>query len=178
MANLVVRTSGDAMSLAQAVRRVIAAEAPSVPLDPPQTLEQRTAYLTDSPRRAMWLLGLFAALALILAAAGIHGVSACLAAARAREIGIRMALGATFSDVAALVYRSVLIPAAIGLCVGIGASLALTHLLNSLLFGVGAVDARSLGASGIALLTVAIVAAAAPAIRAALTDPAKALRRD
>jgi putative ABC transport system permease protein len=176
MANLVLRTDGDPMALAQSVRRVLAAEAPAVPLDEPQTLEQRTGYLTDAPKRAMWLLGLFAAIALLLAAAGIYGVSACLSAARSREIGIRMAVGATFSDIAAIVYRGILVPSAIGLAAGMAAAFWLMRLLKSLLFGVGLADPRTLAASALTLLAVSILAATGPALRAALTDPAKVLR--
>lgn len=178
MESLVVRVAGDPMTLAQAVRRVIRDEAPAVPLDEPKTLEERASYLSDAPKRAMWLLGAFAALALLLAAAGIYGVASCLAAARHREIAIRMALGAELRDILALVYRSVLIPAAAGLVLGAAASLWLARLLKALLYGVGPHDPRALLGSALALLAVAVLAAAAPALRGALSDPARVLRRD
>jgi putative ABC transport system permease protein len=178
MENLIVRSDGDPMALAQSVRRVIAAEAPAIPLDEPRTLEQRTSYLTDAPRQAMWLLSLFAAIALLLAAAGIYGVSACLAAARSREIGVRMALGANFGDILTLVYRGILIPSAIGLTAGAAGALWLTRLLKSLVYGIPLTDTRTLAASAIILLAVATLAATGPALRAALTDSAKALRRE
>jgi putative ABC transport system permease protein len=176
MEHLLVRAAGDPAAIASAVRQAVSAEAPDIPLDQPQTLAERTEYLTRDPGRAMWLLGLFAALAIVLAAAGIYGVSAYLAAQRSREIGIRMALGATSSNIATLIYRGILIPATLGLAFGIVGGATLTRLLKSLLFGVAPGDPKTLAAAAIALLAVALVAATSPAIRAALTDPAAVLR--
>ncbi|HXA50354.1 MAG TPA: ABC transporter permease [Candidatus Acidoferrum sp.] len=178
MENLLVRTEGEPMTIARAVRHAAYLEAPSIPLDHPQTLDERTSYLTDGPKRAMWLLGVFAGLALLLAGVGICGVSSYSATQRSREIGIRMALGAQFVDIAGLVYRGVLLPSAIGLIVGAGAALWLTRLLKSLVFGVSTGDLRTLAAAGFALLGVSALAAAGPAARAALSDPVKVLRRD
>jgi putative ABC transport system permease protein len=178
MENLLVRAEGDPMAVASAVRRAVAIEAPSIPLDDAQTLEDRDKYLTDGPERAMWLLGVFAGLALLLAAAGVYGVAAYLATQRSREIGIRMALGAGFGDITALVYRGVLLPSALGLAIGVAAARGLTRLLRSLLFGVGANDPQTLVLAGAAMLAISVFAAAGPALRAASTDPAKVLRRD
>ena len=114
MENLLVRTAGEPMSVAQAVRHAVFLEAPTTPLDDPQTLQSRTGYLSDGPRRAMWLLGVFAALAIVLAGVGIFGVASYIAVQRQREIGIRIALGAGSHDIARLVYRSVMIPSLIG----------------------------------------------------------------
>lgn len=174
--HLLVRTEGDPAAIASAVRRAVFAEAPDVPLDQPQTLSERTEYLTRDPGRAMWLLGLFAALAIILAAAGIYGVSAYLAAQRSREIGIRMALGATSSNIASLIYRGILIPAAIGLAAGIAGGATLTRLLKALLYGVAPGDPKTLAVASVALLAVALAAATSPAIRAGLTHPSEVLR--
>jgi putative ABC transport system permease protein len=178
MENLLVRTEGDPLGITQAVRRAVYLEAPTIPLDDPQTLEQRTAYLTDQSRHGMWLLGIFAGLALLLAAVGIYGVSSYLATQRRREIGIRMALGADHTDIAKLLYRTTLLPAAAGLAIGAAASLWLTRLLESLLFGVTTKDSRTFALTGFTLLAVAVLAATGPAIRAALTDPAKVLREE
>ena len=178
METLLVRTEGDPLGIAKAVRHAVYLEAPTVPLDDPQTLEERTSYLTDGPRRAMWLLGVFAGLALTLAAAGIYGVSAYLAVQRSHEIGIRMALGAEFKDITGLIYRSALFPSAVGLAIGVGAALWLTRLLKSLIFGVSTGDLRTLALAGLALLATSILAATGPAVRSALSDPAKVLRRE
>jgi predicted permease len=178
MENLMVRTTGDPMAIARAVRHAVYLETPTVPLDDPRTLEERTSYLTDGPRRAMWILSAFAGLALLLAAVGIYGVSAYLATQRSREIGIRIALGAEFTDIAGLVYRGVLYPSAIGLAAGAAAALWLVRLLKSLIFGVSLGDPGTLALAGFALLGTSVLAATGPAIRAALTDPAKTLRRE
>jgi len=178
MENLLVRTEGDPLRAAQAIRHAAYLEEPTVPLNDPLTLEDCTSYLTDGPKRAMWILGVFAGLALLLAAVGIYGVSAYLATQRSHEIGIRMALGAEFGDIAALVYRSVLFPSAIGLVIGIGAAIWLTRFLRSLIFGVSTGDLRTLALAGFVLLGTSVLAATGPAIRAALSDPAKVLRRE
>lgn len=178
MENLLIRTAGDPMAAEGMARRAVWQEAPAIPLDEAQTLEERTAYLTDGPKRAMWLLGVFAVLALLLAAAGIYGVSAYLAARRRREIGIRMALRAEARDIAALVYRGVLLPAALGIGFGVVGAQWLGWLLKSLLFGVRANDAATSGVAACGLLAVAVLAAAGPAWRAARSDPAAILRRE
>jgi len=126
----------------------------------------------------MWLLGVFAALALVLAALGIYAVSAYVTSRRGREIGVRMALGADYGDIAALVYRRTLAASAAGLLCGLASALALTRLLQSLLFGVSATDPGTLTVCSLTLLASALVAATSPALRAARTDPAQVLRRD
>jgi putative ABC transport system permease protein len=178
MENLLVRTESNPMAIAQAVRHAAYLEAPTVPLDNPQTLEERTSYLTDGPKRAMWLLSVFAGLALALAAVGIYGVSSYLATQRSHEIAIRMALGAEFQDIAGLIYRGVLLPSAIGLAIGAGAAVWLIRLLKSLLFGINAGDPQTLALAGFALLAISVLASTGPALRAALSDPAKVLRRE
>jgi putative ABC transport system permease protein len=178
MENLLVGTEGDPMSVAKALRRAVYLEAPTIPLDNPQTLEERTSYLTDGPKRAMWLLGVFAGMALLLAAVGIYGVSAYLAAERSHEIGIRMALGAEFADIVRLIYRSVLLPSGIGLAFGFVAAVWLARLFKSLIFGVSPQDPKTQVLAGFVLLAISILAATGPAVQAAWSDPAKVLRRE
>jgi putative ABC transport system permease protein len=178
MANLVVRTEGDPTGIAKAVRHAVYLEAPTVPLDDPKTLEERTSYLTDGPKRAMWLLGVFAGLALLLAALGIYSVSSYLATQRSHEIGIRMALGAEFGDIAGLIYRGVLLPSIVGLAIGCGAAVVLMRLFKSTIFGVSIGDPKTLAWTALTLLGISVLAATGPAVRAALSDPARVLRRD
>jgi putative ABC transport system permease protein len=159
MESLLVKTVRDPLSVAQAVRHAVYLEAPTVPLDDPQPLSARTSYLVDSPKRAMWLLGVFAGLALLLAAVGIYGVTAYLATQRSREICIRMALGAEFGDIAALIYRWALLPSVAGLAIGLGAAVWLTRLLKTLLFGVSAGDPKTLVLVGLTLLGISALAA-------------------
>jgi putative ABC transport system permease protein len=178
MENLLVRTEGDPMGMAKAVRHAAYLETPNTPLDDPKTLEERTAYLTDGPKRAMWLLAVFAGLALLLAAVGIYGVSSYLATQKSHEIGIRMALGAKFGDIAAFLFGSTLASSAVGLAIGAVASRWLTGLLQSLLVRIKPGDPETLTLAGLMLLGVAILAAAGPAFRAARSDPAEVLRRE
>jgi ABC-type antimicrobial peptide transport system permease subunit len=89
-----------------------------------------------------------------------------------------MALGAEFGDIAGLVYRDILLPSAVGLVIGMGAAVWLARLLQSLLFGVTPGDPKTLALAGFTLLGISVLAAAGPALRAALTDPAKVLRRE
>lgn len=178
MEHLLVRTEGDPAGIAKAVRHAVYLAAPDIPLDNPLTLEERTAYLSDGPKRGMWLLTVSAGLALLLAALGIYGVSSYLATQRSHEIGIRMALGARFEDIAGLIFRSALAPSAVGLAIGFVASYWLSGLLQALLVRVNAGDPKTFALAGLILMGLSILAAAGPAFRAAFSDPGKVLRRD
>lgn len=98
---------------------------------------------------------------------GIYGVSSCLATQQRHEIGVRMALGAQFADIVKLTYRGVLLPSVVGLMVGAGAAVWLTQLLKSLIFRVSTGDLRTLALAVLTLLTLALLAATCPALRAA-----------
>jgi hypothetical protein len=87
MAYILIRSSGDPLSIASAVKRAAVEESPLIPLDPPQTLEQRSGYLTADVRQGMWLISVFAGLAVLLAASGVYGVSTYLANLRRKEMG-------------------------------------------------------------------------------------------
>jgi ABC-type antimicrobial peptide transport system permease subunit len=158
------------MALAEAVRRAVAAESPAAPLDEPRTLESRIANLTDSSSRGMWLLGVFAGLALLLAASGIYAVSAYLAEQRSHEIGIRKALGAGTGDIVTLLCRRSLVAAVWGLAAGIAAAAGLSKLIASLLFGVSPFDSSTLVVAAAGILSVVLLAALGPAFRAAWRD--------
>lgn len=124
------------------------------------------------------LFGSFAGLALLLSAIGIYGVLAYLVSQRSSEIGIRMALGAGRDDVRRLVLMQGLRPALTGTLAGLGAAVALAHVLRSLLFGVATTDALTFACVPLLLLSIAALACIVPAVRAARLDPASALRTE
>jgi putative ABC transport system permease protein len=124
------------------------------------------------------LLGLFGFLGAVLAAAGIYGVVAYLVALRTREFGIRMALGADGGRVLRLVLRRGAVLAALGLAMGMGAAVALTRVLQGLLYGVTATDPVTFGAMAMLLAAVALAACLVPARRATKIDPMTALRHE
>lgn len=124
----------------------------------------------------MMLIGLFALLGLLLAAVGIYGVMSYAVTQSTREIGIRMALGAQRSSVLKLIAGRGMIMTVIGMALGIGASIALTRLMESLLFGVSPSDIKTFVLYSIILAAVALVACLIPAYRATKVDPTVALR--
>jgi putative ABC transport system permease protein len=124
------------------------------------------------------LLGIFAGLALVLAMMGIYGVLSNLVASRVREIGIRMAIGARPGAIGWLVLRQSMIPVAIGLCVGLAGSLALSRFLEALLFQVHPRDPLTLGAAAATILLLSPAAIYAPLRRATRVDCTVALREE
>jgi putative ABC transport system permease protein len=176
--SLFVRTAGDPRSLLGRVRREVQGLRGDLPYAQVQLMEELIA-----PQLRPWRLGasmflIFGLLALAISAVGLYGVVAYLAAQRTREIGVRMALGARAKDVVRLVVRDGLRDAAIGLVVGVAATLAAGRFVASLLFGVRASDPASLVLAGAVLLVVAALAALVPAWRAAHVDPTVALRAE
>jgi putative ABC transport system permease protein len=126
----------------------------------------------------MLLLTTFAALATVLAMIGVHGVLSYAVAQRSRELGVRMALGATRRNVVQLVVRQGMLLAAVGLALGMLAAFATTRLLRSLLFGVSETDPVTMTAVAVAVTGAAFVASYLPALRAARVDPMEALRHE
>jgi len=173
---LVVRTATDPLGLVNAVRSSVEAVDPDQPVYAVRTMGQYLAESVASRRTTMLLLGVFAGLALILAAVGIYGVMAYSVAQRTHEIGVRMALGAERGDVLKLVVRSGLKLALAGVAVGLVASVGLTRLMSSLLFGVRPTDPLTLGGVALLLTAVALLASYIPARRATRVDPTVALR--
>lgn len=174
--HLVIRTAGDPASLVPAVRSIARQVAPSAPLESIMTMEDRVSASLARPRLYAVLLGTFAAFALAVAGVGLFGVLSYTVALRAREIGVRSALGAQVRDIVALVLRQSLAIAIGGIALGLGASLWLTRALQGYLYGVTARDAGSFAAVALVLLAVAVVASVVPARRAARVDPVRVLR--
>ena len=139
-------------------------------------MEAITALSIATQRFNMFLLGLFGALGLLLAAVGIYGVMAYGVAQRTNEIGIRIALGARAGDVIRLVLRQGLSLSLAGTAIGLGGAWALTRLMKSLLFGVNATDPLTFSTIALLLAGVALMACYIPALKAAKVDPMVALR--
>jgi putative ABC transport system permease protein len=173
---LLVRASGDAASVAPAVRGTIRELDPALSVYGVEPLDETRARTVSQRRFAMLLVGVFAAVALTLAAVGIHGMLSYGVSRRTREIGIRVALGARPASVRQLIVGQGLVLTLLGLAIGLPASLALTRLLRSLLFGVTPTDPMTLAGGAVLLAAVAILASYVPARRATRVDPAIALR--
>jgi putative ABC transport system permease protein len=174
--NLVVRSDGDPSKLVAAVKSQIWLVDPELPIARIATMEEVIADSVAPRRFNMLLLGLFASVALLLAAIGIYGVISYSVSRRTQEIGIRMALGAGRRDVVRLVVRQGMAPAVIGLALGLAGAFGLTRLMTSLLFGVSATDPVVFGLTTGLLGAVALAACWLPAWRAARVDPLIALR--
>jgi putative ABC transport system permease protein len=174
--NLVLRTAGDPASIIGAVRKEVMAIDRDQPIASVRLMEQLMYESVAQPRFRTFLIGLFAALALLLAAVGIYGVMSQMVAQRTHEIGIRMALGAQARDVLGLALRHGMSLAIIGIAIGMAGALALTRLMGSLLFEVSATDPMTF--AGVAMLqaVVALLACYIPARRATKVDPVVALR--
>ncbi|HEY6403304.1 MAG TPA: FtsX-like permease family protein, partial [Blastocatellia bacterium] len=175
-ATLVAKTSGDPLSALAAVLREIGALDPNVAPTQVGTLRDHMAFVLFPARFAGILLSVFGAIALVLALAGLSGLIADSVSQRTREIGIRMALGATTRDALKLVIGEGMLLTLIGMAIGVGAAFGLTRFLSDLLYGVSAVDPLTFGVIAALLIGVAIVACWLPARRATKVDPMVALR--
>ena len=173
---VVARTSGEPLSVAGAVRDEIRQMDASLPVANVRSMNEVVAAALATPRLTGFLLGAFAAIALALAAVGIYGVLAYLVSQRTREIGIRLAIGADRSQVLGLVLRHGLSLAAIGIVIGLVGALALTRLMQGLLYGVRPNDPITFVAVAAALLLIALLASLLPARRATRVSPTIALR--
>jgi predicted permease len=174
--NLVVRSAMDPASLTSAIRAAVAAIDKDQPIFDVHTMQQLVDDSISTRRLTLVLLGIFSALALILAAIGIYGVMAYSVALRTQEIGIRMALGAQQKDVLRLILGQGARIAFFGVAIGLVAAAALARLLSSLLFSVSASDPITFAAVSILLVAIALLACYIPARRALRVDPIIALR--
>jgi predicted permease len=173
-----VRTSAPLASVAPAMRRVLQLVDKDQPIQKIATMEELVASTTVEPLFQARLLALFSILALVLAAIGIYGVLAYSVAERRHEIGIRVALGAQARDVSRMVLRRTLALSVPGLVLGVLGALAVTRVLDRLLFGVKPNDPATLATVATLLAAVALVAALIPARRASRVDPMMALRSE
>jgi predicted permease len=176
--SLLVRTSGDPAAVMPSVRAAVRAMDPELPLFAVEPLTQTVADSLGQRRFTMLVLGVFAALALILAVIGVHGVLSYTVAQRQREIGIRMALGADLPTVRGMVMSQGTLLAGLGLGTGLVGAFALTRLLTAMLYGVTATDPITYGGVVVLLGIAALVATYLPARRATLVDPVTALRTE
>jgi predicted permease len=174
--DVVVRTPGDPLQLAAALRRAVWAVDPDQSVSNVRTLETLVGGQLSERRTIAFLFTTFSALVLVLAALGVYGLMAFVVASRAREFGLRMALGAERRDVARSVARQGALWIGSGVAAGLAGSLAVTQTLESLLYEVQPVDAVSLAAAIVALSTAGTVAALVPVWRATRVDPMTVLR--
>ena len=175
--NYEVRSDLPMSSVLPAMRDAIAAVSPTIELDA-TTLSAQIEATLSRPRLLATLSGFFGALALVLAVVGLYGTLAYDVTRRRNEIGIRMALGAAWRDVVRLVLRDAGRIVAAGIVVGAALSLAGSHLVSSLLYGVAPQDVRTLVGATLVLALTALIATMLPAWRAARTDPTEALREE
>jgi putative ABC transport system permease protein len=171
-----VRTSGDPVSLAGAIRAQIREIDPSLPVTEVQTMAEVVSASAGPQRFNTVLLGSFAAVALLLAALGIGGVLATSVSRRTQEIGVRMALGAQRGEILRMVVRQGMMLALLGLAIGVPSAFVLTRLLASLLFQITPGDPLTFAAVAALLVAVALAACYIPARRATRVDPMVALR--
>jgi putative ABC transport system permease protein len=177
-AMLIVKSTGDAAALVPAIRSLVSSIDRDQPLTDINTMDELINLSVSTRRVTFVLMTLFSALALTLAAIGIYGVMSYSVAQRTNELGIRLALGAPRIDLLHSIVRQGFTLAAIGIAIGVVASLALTRVMSSLLFAVNAADPMTFVAVGVGVACVALVACAIPGLRALRLNPLVALRRE
>ena len=175
---VVLRTAGDPAAIGPAVRAALREIDPELPAYNMRTMEQRLA-LSRSLRAAYsWMLGVFAVMALLLALGGSYGVTSYLVSQRTRELGIRVALGASRTDISRAVLKSSVAVVSLGVVLGVGGAIGAGRFLASLLFGVPPYDAVILAIAAVALFSTGLLANWLPARRASRVDPMVSLRAD
>jgi putative ABC transport system permease protein len=175
---LYVRTTGNPANFAATLYSEVKALNKNLPAPKVQTMNDRLSDVVAEPRFQALLLGLFGLVALVLVSAGVYGVVSYSVAQRAKEIGVRMALGAGAGDVLRLVIGQGMKLVLAGVAIGIAGALALTRLMKTLLFGVSAYDPLTFVSIALLLALVALLACWIPASRATRVNPIIALRRE
>jgi ABC-type antimicrobial peptide transport system permease subunit len=175
---LAVRVKGIPTDVADALRRIVAAADPDQPIAAVRTMDEILELDVADRHQQMVLLGAFAGLALLLASLGLYGVLSYVVLQRSRELGLRMALGATAGSVVRIVVTRGMLLTGIGLAIGLGLAWALTRTLQNLLYGVAAGDPATFGSVVGLLALFALAACYIPARRASRLDPIAVLRAD
>jgi putative ABC transport system permease protein len=176
--NVVLRTSGDPLTLAAAARRTVAGVHADLPVSDLEAMDDTVSASVAWPRLTATLLGLFGAVALVLAVVGVYGMISHAVAHRTREVGVRLALGAGRLQILRLMLKDELAPIGVGIGVGLAAALVLTRSLESVLFGVTPNDPATLGLVVLVLALAAALACVVPLVRATRVDPMVALRAE
>lgn len=175
---LVVRTTSDPLNLVPSARAAVEAVDHDQPVYDIQTMEQRLADSVSPRRFNMLLLGIFAAVALLLAGGGTYGVMSYFVTQQTRDIGIRMAMGADRVKILTLVVGRGVVILFSALTVGVGVALAISRVMSGLLFGVSALDLTSMVGASLLLTMAVLLACYIPAHRASRVDPMVALRHE
>jgi putative ABC transport system permease protein len=173
---LIVRSTVDPLSLAPSVRAAVEAVDRDQPVYDVQTMEQRLSDSVSPRRFNMFLLGIFAAIAVVLAGGGTYGVMSYFVTQQTHDIGVRMALGADQFKILTLVVGKALVFLFPALAIGVAIAVAFSRVMSGLLFGVSTLDVTSILAASILLMTVGLMACYIPARRASAVDPIVALR--
>jgi putative ABC transport system permease protein len=176
--SIVIRTAGDPLQQANSVRALVRRLDPNQPVTGIQTMEQNVAKSISEPRFRTVLLGVFAAIALVLAAIGVFGVMAYSVAQRTREFGLRVALGASRRQLLQLILAQGARLTLLGVSIGIGASFLAMRYLSTMLFNVRPYDALTLVEVATGLIVVSLSACYIPAWRATRISPGEALREE
>ncbi|HEX4685037.1 MAG TPA: ADOP family duplicated permease, partial [Gemmatimonadaceae bacterium] len=173
-----MRTTGNPLALLPAARQAVQSIDRNLPLSQVNTMDKLVEQSVGQRRLSMFLLGVFSAIAVVLASIGIYGVMSYSVTQRTRELGIRMALGAARTRVLALVVGQGMALAVTGVIIGLAGALGLTRLLSSQLFGIGATDPATYAIVSVLLAGIAFMATLVPAMRATRVDPVVALREE
>jgi putative ABC transport system permease protein len=176
--DILVKATSSPLQLVPVLRRALRDINPRIPLSNPRTMEDVFRSATSRTSFAMAMLGAASGIALLLGLVGIYGVISYMVAQRGKEIGVRMAMGATGPSVRGMVVRQGLGLTAAGVVLGLVAAGLLSSVLSSILFGVAALDPLTYGAVGVVMILTAVLASWIPARRAAAMDPSRALREE
>ena len=178
LSTIVARTSGDPLVLAATLRKEVWQVDPNQPVVKVESMNDVVAQSIWRPRFSAWLLSILGGLALLLTSGGIYGVVAYTTALKTREVGIRVAIGATPRNVITAILRDSMLPLAAGLAVGLLVALLLSRLLAAILFETRGTDPLAYWSAGVLLMLIGVLASARPAWKAATGDPLEALRTE